>query len=113
VIFKTFALLLARPVGEEAIVNVNGEYGDQHVHRDAERGHAAQQSNEQSQAAEKFGANRKEGQRRWDVHHLGEEVHGPGEAVAAEPSQHFLRAVGEEHYAQHQADHGVGVIIGS
>ena len=46
-----------------------------------------------------LGTNREEGERRGDMHHLGEEIHGPGEAIAAEPSQHLLCAVCEEHQA--------------
>ena len=35
-----------------------------------------------------------------NVHLLGEEVHGAGEAVAAEPTEHLLRSMREHHGSQ-------------
>ena len=41
------------------------------------------------------------------------EPHGAVESVAAKPAQHLLRAVREEHNAQHQAHNGQSEIVRS
>jgi hypothetical protein len=42
---------------------------------------------------------------------MGEETHGAGKTVAAEPAQSFLSAVGEKYNAEEQAKNGHGEII--
>ena len=80
---------------------MNCNDSNQHVHHDAEGRDAAEQADDQSQAAEEFGANRQKSQWSRDAHLLGEEAHGALEAVAAKPAQHLLRAVREKYDAQH------------
>src|SRR5712692_10028568 len=86
--------------------------GHHHVASDAESGDAAEQAKKQADAAEEFGADGQEGERRGDVHDLGEETHGAGESIAAEPAEGLLRAVREEDHAKDEAKDGHDWITG-
>ena len=63
-------------------------------------------------AAKKFGANGQKGERRWDVHALGEETHGGGKSKATKPAEGLLRAVREENYAKSEPKNGDDRIVG-
>ena len=67
-VLKSLTLLLAGPVHEETIDVMDGGDGDQHVDDDAQRGDTAEQTNQQSEATEEFGANCQECQRRRNSH---------------------------------------------
>lgn len=112
-ILEAFALLLPSPVHEEAVVHVHRRDRDHHIADDAERGNAAEQADDQAQPAEELGTDGQKCQRRRNAHLLREEAHGAVEAVASEPAQHLLRAVCEEHDAQHQAQNGECEVVGS
>ena len=56
-VLETLTLLVAEPVHEQTIVEVDGGNSDQHIAGDAEGGNARQKSQDQSQAAKEFGGN--------------------------------------------------------
>ena len=67
-IFKAFAFLCAEPVHEKSIRRMNGCNGDDHVRGNAERGDAAQASDNEADGAGEFRRDGEERQRRGDVH---------------------------------------------
>src|SRR5438105_906525 len=75
-------------------------------------GHVGKDSSEdEPQSAEEF---RRNGQKRdWggNVHNAGEEAHGAGEAVSAEPPKHLLGAVREEDDSDHQSKNGCSSVV--
>src|SRR6266404_5027113 len=77
-------------------------YGGQHVAKNAEGG----------DAAEEFGADGQKGQRRGDVHLLGEEAHSAAEAEAAEPAESLLRTVRKKDPTKNEPKDGQGEIVG-
>src|SRR4029077_20412276 len=74
---------------------------------------ASEQSEDETQSAEEF---RGDGQKREygrNVQDSREEAHRAGEAVATEPPQHFLGAVGEEDHSEHQSKNSrSNVVVG-
>lgn len=110
--FEALPFLLAGPVHEEAIVDMDGQDSYDHVAKDPERRNPAEQADKQAQATKEFGADRQKSKRNWDMHLLREELHGSFESVAAEPSQHFLCAVGKKNRAQGEAHDGERKVIG-
>src|SRR6185312_11192095 len=102
-IFITFAFLVAHPVHEKAVCAMDHFDGDDHVHGNAERGDAAEESGDESERAKKFSGDGEDGKHRGDVHLVGERVIAGAEAVAAEPAEDFLRAVREHDDAEGQA----------
>src|SRR5713226_3360888 len=90
------AFLVAKPVDEKTELPVNLEHGDEHRNRNAERGDPAQESDDQAETTEKL---RRDGQireRRGNPDLIPKRLYRRAEAVTAEPTQKFLRAVGEE-----------------
>src|SRR5271157_2616139 len=85
---------------------------NQHVGDDAQRGDAGEKTKNEAEAPEELGANGKKSQRGGDTHLLREESHSAVKAVASKPAQHFLRAVREEHHAEHEPDNGESQIVG-
>jgi len=113
VIFKALAFLVAKPVHEKTAGGVGGQDGDDHVGGDAESSHAAEQSANQPQRAGELRKNREERKHCGDVHGAREKVHRAAEAVAAEPAEHFLRAVRKHHDAEHEPrDERRGTVVG-
>jgi hypothetical protein len=104
VIFEALALLLAEPVHKEPVVYVHGSDRDQHVDDNTKGRNATEQSNDQAQAAEEFGADGEKRQRRGNAQPLGKETHGAVETVTSEPAQHLLCAMREKHDTQNQAN---------
>ena len=98
---EAFALLVAGPVHEEPVLGVNTEDGDDHHAGDREGGQTGQQSEEQAERSEELRDDGQECERGRDSR-LGEESHGPLEAVASEPSQRLLRAVREHDHGERQ-----------
>src|SRR5579864_5327388 len=93
VILETLSLLRSCPVREETEPVVNRSDGHHHVAKDSKGRNSSEQAEDQAQSPEKFCRNRQKSQRRWDVHHSGEETHRALEAISSEPSQHLLRAM--------------------
>jgi len=100
VVFKAFTVLIAKPICEKAKVPMDHDHGHKHVASNAESGFSI----EQAEATEKFGADGQESEWRGNVHALGEETHGAGEPIAAEPAQGFLRAIGKEDHPKDEAN---------
>jgi hypothetical protein len=106
VVLVSLTLLVSKPVREKSEVPVNHRNGDKHVYANAQRGDAAQESENQAQPAEELRANRQEGQRGRDAQRLGEKAHGAAKAIATEPAQHLLRPVSEENDSQYNPYYG-------
>src|SRR6202000_242477 len=83
------ALLLAGPVHNKAGDVMHHGDGHQHVHDDAKRSDAAEQSDDQAEASEEFRTDGEESQRGGNAHLLGKGAHGAVETVAAKPAQHL------------------------
>ena len=99
----TFSLLSSSPVHPEAELTMNHRDGHDHVAKDCKGRNASEQSEDETQSAEEF---RGDGQKREygrNVQDSREEAHRAGEAVATEPPQHLLGAVGEEDHSEHQS----------
>jgi hypothetical protein len=104
--------LLSAPVGKESELTVNPEYGDDHVAEDAEGRDAAQETDDQSKAAEKF---RHDGEKRQGCGNsrlVREEAHGSAKAVASKPSEDFLASVREKNDSEYEPENGEGEIAG-
>lgn len=101
-IFKAFTFLVAIPIHEETVVNMNCENGHNHVRGDAERSDATQAAENQTDGTGKFRRNCQQRQRRGNVHLLREKIHSAAEAVTAEPAERFLRAVREHDDAERE-----------
>src|SRR5229473_8432915 len=88
------------------------DHGDGHHHIAgyAEGGDPAEQSEEQADAPEKFGADGQKCERGGDVRLLSEEAHSTSEAVPAEPAESLLSAMGKKDYTEDQAKNGDGRI---
>ena len=83
---------------------MHGGDRNQHIHRHAKSGNSAEEAEDQSDSSKEL---RRDGERReqcGDMHLTFEVAHGAGEAVAAEPARHLLRAVREEDNAQYQTE---------
>jgi hypothetical protein len=104
VVFEALALLVAVPVHEEAVGEVDQKDGDGHIDADSEGCDAGQESEEQADTAEKLGENCEGGEGRRDLHAVGEDLHRAGKAGAAPPAENLLRAVGEEGDAEGEAE---------
>src|SRR5262245_16275749 len=102
VVFKTLAGLLPHPIHKESILLVNREDRAQHHADHPQRAQPRQKSEDQPERAEKFGDHHHHYYHRGQPHpcHPFKRGFEPG---AAEPPQHFLRAVREHHRAQRQA----------
>src|ERR1700704_4034509 len=87
--------------------------GHHHIAGDAEGGDAAEEPEEQADAAEEFGADGKECERGGNVRLLSKKTHSPWEAVATEPAESLLSAMGEKNDAENQAKNSDGEIVGS
>ncbi len=111
-VFVAFALLVAKPVGEKTEVTVDEDDRDYHVGADAKSSHAAEESDQQTDAAEKFGCDGQNGQYRGNVHLLSEEAQRGPETESAEPAQDLLRAVREEHDSKRESKKGHYVVVG-
>src|SRR6267143_4709462 len=111
-ILVPFALFCAVPIGKKSELEIHHPNGHQHVAKNAEGGDAPEESEHQPNAAEEFGADGQEGQRRRDVHLLGEEAHGAAEAEAAEPAESLLRAVRKKDAAKDEPKDGQSEIVG-
>jgi hypothetical protein len=110
VVFVAFTLLRAQPVGKETEMPVDHRDGHHHIAGDAERGDAAEESDEQPDAAKEFGA---DSQKREDVRLLSEKAHSACEAVATEPAKSLLSTMGKKNDTEDQAKNGDGEIVGS
>ena len=105
VILDTMTLLVARPVDEKPELPVNLEHGDKHRNRNAERGDAAQESDDQAEAAKELRGDGEVGEWRGDAEMIVKCADSDFQARTAEPTQKFLRAVGEEGDSQdHSCD---------
>src|ERR1700674_3753136 len=92
---------------------MNHRDGHDHVGKDSKGCNASEQSEDKTKSAEEFRRNCQK--REWgrNVHDAGEEAHGAGEAVSAEPPEHLLGAVREKDDSQHQSKNGgCGVVVG-
>ena len=96
VILDTMTLLVAKPVDEKTELPVNLEHGDEHRNRNAERGDAAQESDDQAEAAKELRGDGEVGEWRGDAEMIVKCADSGFQARTAEPTQKFLRAVGEE-----------------
>src|ERR1700692_3625791 len=87
--------------------------GHDHVGKDSKGCDASEQSEDKTQSAEEFRRNGQKCKWRRNVHDAGEEAHGAGEAVSAEPPKHLLGAVREEDDSYHQSKNGCcSVVVG-
>src|ERR1019366_7732050 len=111
VVFKTFAVLRTRPIHEEAILAVHLADGDHHIRHDSQGREAGEQADNQRKAAEELGTDGNKSQRRWNTH-LEKRTGGEVEAEPPEPAQHFLRAMDEKGYSQHQSRDSKGQVVG-
>src|SRR4029077_11580352 len=111
-IFVALAFLRTIPVGKQTEMPVNHHDGHDHITGDAEGSDAAQESEEQTNATEKFGADGQEGKDSGNVRLLREEAHGAGEAVAAKPTERLLSAMSKENHPEDQAKNGYSRIVG-
>jgi len=55
VVLESMALLVAKPVQKEAVLQVNLHHGDRHRNRNAHSGNAGQESDDQAEAAKELG----------------------------------------------------------
>jgi len=110
-IFVTFALLVSGPVHKESELMMNHSDGHDHIGEDSQRRDSGQESQNEAEAAKEFRAYGQKSEQHRNVHDPGEETHGAGESVAAEPAQHLLRAVCEENHPKGEAKHRCRMII--
>ena len=114
VILDTMTLLVGRPVDEKPELPVNLEHGDEHRNHNAERGDAAQESDDQAEAAKELRGDGEVGEWRGDAEMIVKCADSDFQARTAEPTQKFLRAVGEESNSQdHSRDRQHPIAIGS
>src|SRR5260221_11100594 len=106
-VFIAFAFLISIPVHEDTVCMVNHQNRHQHIHDNPGGGDSCKQAQDQSQAPEKFGGDRKESEDGRNSHLVGEEINRAAEPVAAEPSQHFLSAMQEKKDSQNQSQEGI------
>src|SRR6266446_4323858 len=99
-------------MGKKSELEMHHPYGGQHVAKNAEGGDAPEEPEHQPNAAEEFGADGQKGQRRGDVHLLGEEAHSAAEAEAAEPAESLLRTVRKKDPTKNEPKDGQGEIVG-
>src|SRR5215831_6851363 len=102
VILESLALLTTGPIHEKADGAVHRRYGDEHVDGNAEGSDAREEAEDQTQSAEELGRNGQEREHGRNMRRAGEITHGAGEPVSAEPAQHLLCAVSEEHDSEHE-----------
>ena len=105
-ILVTLALLLTRPVHEEAEMTVNHEDDHEHLDPDPEGGDAREESDNQPQPAKELGNDGEQGERRRDSQLVGEETHGSAEAETTEPAQELLAAVSQKHNSEQHTKNG-------
>src|SRR5215472_1002410 len=103
-ILIAFAFLLPSPIHEKTEVRMNHRYSDDHVRKNPKGCDSGQETEKQADAAAKFGCDRKKCEESWNVQSARKEAHCTGEAVSAEPPQHFLGTMREENYTEHQAE---------
>src|ERR1700704_2654507 len=95
----TFSLLCSGPVHKEAESAMNHCDGHDHVAKDSKGRNASEQSQDKTQSAEEFRGDGQKCEYRRNVQDSREEAHRSGEAVATEPPEHLLGAVGEEDHS--------------
>ena len=103
VILDTVTLPVAEPVDEKTKLPVNLEHGDNHRSGNAERGDAAQESDDQAEAAEELRGDRKIRERNGNSELIVESTDGRAQTMTAEPTEKFLRAVRKKNYAKDHA----------
>src|SRR3979490_214687 len=113
VVFVAFTLLHAIPVGKQTEMPVDHRDGHHHIAGDAEGGDAAEEPEEQADAAKEFGADSQKCERGGDVRRLRKKPNSACEAVATEPAESLLSAMGEKNDAENQAKNSDGEIVGS
>src|SRR5271165_5715705 len=104
-------LLISIPIHKDAIVRMDHEDGDKHVHGNSQRRNPRKKSNNQSDSAQKFSRDGEKSERCRNSHLCGEEVHCGVEAVSSKPSKRFLCAMHKEDDAENEATQGNGVVI--
>ena len=72
---------------------MNLEHGDNHRSGNAERGDAAQESDDQAETAEELRGDRKIRERNGNSELIVESTNGRAQTMTAEPTEKFLRAV--------------------
>ncbi len=82
--------------------------GDDHVGEHAEGGDTGKQSDDEAEPAEELRRDGEERKERGNVQRPGKEAHRSLVTVSPEPSQHLLRTVREEDYADDEAKDGGG-----
>src|SRR5260370_19142422 len=112
VVFVAFALLIAIPVSKESDVPVDEDDGDHHVRADAKSGYAAEESNQQTDAAEEFSGHGQNGEHGGNVDLLREEAERGLEAKTPQPAHDPFRARREEHNTNREAKNGHHQIFG-
>src|SRR5436305_5873128 len=99
-VLNAFSLLRTRPIHKEAKLSVNHCYCNQHVDRDPKCSDASEETEDQSQSTEELGSDGQKRKHGRNVHGSGKETHRAGKAIAAEPPEHLLCSMGEEHDAK-------------
>ncbi len=102
-VLEAFTGLIAVPVHEEAVLQVDHGDGADHDAGDPEGRQSGEKAEEEPDRTEKFGGY---DQRRYDQRHphrLGEEGEGSLETVAAEPAEGLLGSMREKDDGEHQA----------
>src|SRR5690242_19256200 len=74
VVFVAFAFLVAKPVGKKTKVPVDQDDGDHHVGADAKSSHAAEESDQQTDATKEFRGNGQNREYCGNVHLLSEKA---------------------------------------
>src|SRR6267154_2587782 len=88
--------------------------GHNHVGKDSKGCDASEQSEDKTKPAKEFRRNCQKRDWGGNVHNAGEEAHGAGEAVSAEPPKHLLGAVREEDDSDRHPENGCcSVVVGS
>lgn len=78
---------------------MNHRNGHEHVAENSKGRNPCEQPEDKTQSAEDFRGNSQKCEYGRNVQDSREEAHRAGEAISTEPSEHFLRAVGEEDHS--------------
>jgi len=95
VVFNSVARLVAKPVQEKSVFQMNHERRDDHCDRNAQSRDARQESNDQTEAAKKLCRNGEARERCWNPQLIPKSAYRDAEALAAKPAQKLLCPVSE------------------
>jgi len=99
-ILDAVTLFIAKPIYEKSKFPVDHGHRHDHRNRNAERGDAGEKSDDQAETAEELCGDSKVGEGRGYTEVIAKRLDRGAQAMTAEPTQKFLRAMGEQDDSQ-------------